>query len=45
MLVVLETWTIGSREESIAEFMLERMKMRTRVKKTVGMKKRRMESC
>lgn len=44
MLVVLETWTIGSREESIAEFMLERMKMRTRVK-TVGMKKRPMESC
>lgn len=44
MLVVLETWTIGSRKESIAEFTLERMKMRTRVK-TVGTKKRRMESC
>lgn len=44
MLVVFEAWTIGNREESIAEFTLERMKMRTRAK-TVGMKKRRMESC
>lgn len=44
MLVVLKTWTIGSREESIAEFTLERMQMRTRAK-TVGAKKRRVESC
>lgn len=31
MLVVLETWKSGSREESIAEFTLEKMKVRTRV--------------
>lgn len=36
--------TIGSREESTAELTLERMQMRARVK-TVGTKKRRIESC